>query len=143
VRHDAVPEEGVRPVPRAVDELVGHDDVPRGDLLAEAPDRAHRDDPFRAELLERVDVGAEVEVAREHPVPAPVPRQEGEARPGEPAEHDLVGGVAEGRRDAPPLHDLEAGKLVEPAAADHAERAFRHVVPSCRGGRAPRAAGTW
>jgi hypothetical protein len=130
VGDDAAPEERVRPAPRAVDELVGDDHVARCDLLAQAADRAHRDDPLHAECLHGVDVSPEVDLARKDPMAAPVAGQEDEACPAEAPDHEVVGRVAEGSLDAHALDPLEARELVEPAAAEDAERPIRHAFPA-------------
>src|SRR5205823_8721800 len=127
VRDHAAAEEGAHALARAVDELIGHDDVPGRDLPAQAADRAHRDDPHHADLLEREDVGAEVDLGGEQAVAAPVPRQEDEARAAQAADHQLVGRRAEGGVGAEALHALEPGQVVEPAAAEDAEGGFRQT----------------
>src|SRR5439155_15867640 len=129
VRDDAAAEERAAAPSRAVDELVGDDDVSRRDLLAQASDGAHRDYPFRTELLHPVEVGAERKLRGEQSMPAPVARQEDEPRAAEAADHELVGGIAEGRLEPHPLDGREAGQLVEPAAADDTERGFCHAAP--------------
>ena len=121
MRHDTVPEKGGLAAEGAVEELIGHHKVPGNDLLAEAADRTGRHQPHDAELLHRVDVGAEVQLARLDPVAAAVARQEGDAALAEAPDDDLVGRVSEGRRQPDPLDLAEFGELVEAAAADDAE----------------------
>src|SRR5581483_6652567 len=120
-------EERAHPVPRPIDELVRHDDVSRRDLFAETADGAHGDHPLDAELLQREHVRAEVQLARQEPMPAPVPGQEDETRPAEAPDDDLVRGRPERRIDRETLDRLEPGKLVESAAAEDAEGRFRHT----------------
>src|SRR5206468_12725980 len=114
-------EEGARALARAVDELIGHDDVPGRDLRAQAPHRAHRHDPLDADLLEREDIGAEVDLGGEQAVAAPVPRQEDEPCAAQAADHQLVRRLAEGGVDADALLALEPVQVVEPAATEDAE----------------------
>ena len=122
VRHQAVAEEGVGPVARAVVELVDHHHVARLVGLAHRAHRAHRDQVSDAELLEAEDVGAVVELGRQQAVLAAVPRQEHDRPPFELAEHVGVGGAAERRVDPPLLDALELVHGVEAGAADHAEQ---------------------
>ena len=70
VRDEAVAEERADAPARAIEELIGHDEVERLVVLAQAADRARREDPLDAEHLEAVDVGAEVQLRRQQPVPA-------------------------------------------------------------------------
>ena len=73
MRDDPVAEERGVAVEGAVDELIGEHEIERLDLLPQAPDRARRDDGFDAELLEAVDIGAEVQLRRQQPVSVAVP----------------------------------------------------------------------
>jgi hypothetical protein len=109
VRDHAAAEEGADALAVTVDELVGDDDVPGRDLLAQAPDRAHRHDPLDTEALQREDVGAEVDLGGEQAMPAPVPRQEDETRAAEPADDHLVRGRTEGSVDGLALDRVQPG----------------------------------
>src|SRR5207245_8097665 len=104
-----------------VDELVGEDDIQGTKLLLHAADGAHRDEPVHAEGPEAVDVRAEIDLGREQPVTAAMTRQEGDVAPAYRPEEEGVGRVAEGCLDPLLPHVLEAGELVETAAADDAE----------------------
>src|SRR3954453_12878075 len=79
VRHDAVAEERVRAVPRAVDELVREDDVGRRVLLFHRSDRARGEDRVNAEELEAEEVGAIVQFGGREAVAASVAREKGDA----------------------------------------------------------------
>ena len=63
VRHEAATEERADAASRAIDELVGHDDIERLQLLLQAADRAGRQDRGDAERLHPEDVRAEVQLA--------------------------------------------------------------------------------
>ena len=76
VRDDAAAEERADAPLRAIEELIGHDDVERLVFLLQAADRARRQDPLDAEHLEAVDVGAEVQLGRQEAVAGAVARQE-------------------------------------------------------------------
>ena len=79
VRGQPAAEEGADPPAGPIDELVGHDDVERLHLLLEAADRAGREDEVHAQHLHAEDVGAEVQLGRQQPVPGAVAGQEGDA----------------------------------------------------------------
>ena len=71
----AVAEEGVRAMPRPVDELVRDDRVARRELLAQAPAGRGREQRVAAEHLEAADVGPVVDLGRRDPVAPPVARE--------------------------------------------------------------------
>ena len=76
VADDAVAEEARRAPVRAVDELVDEHDVAGRDAALERADGRDREHALGAELLERVDVRAVVDLRRQEAVPAAVARQE-------------------------------------------------------------------
>ena len=78
---DTVAEEGARSPLCPVEELVGNHDMSGMNILPHAPDRADRDKPFHTELFHAVDIGPEIELGREYPVPFSVPRQKGDVNP--------------------------------------------------------------
>src|SRR5690606_24562145 len=63
--------------PRAVDKLVGDDQVSRLDVGLEAPGGARTDDPRDAELFHRPEVGPIVDRSGRYAVVFAVPRQKG------------------------------------------------------------------
>ena len=65
VGHQAVAEKGADASAGAVVELIGNHEILRLQLLSQAANRARRQDPFDAERLHGVDVGAEVQLARQ------------------------------------------------------------------------------
>ena len=79
VRDEPAAEERADAPLRAIEELIGHDDVERLVLLLQAADRARRQDPLDAEHLEAVDVRAEVQLRRQDAMPDAVPRQKRDA----------------------------------------------------------------
>ena len=93
----ALAEERARTCLGTVEELVGHDDVERLELLAQAADGARRDDLLHAERLHPPDVGAVVDLAGQDAVAAGVTRQEGDGHAVDVAQEVTVAGVAEGR----------------------------------------------
>ena len=79
VRDEPVAEERADAPARAIEELIGNDEIERLVVLAQAADRARRQDPLDAEHLEAVDVRAEVQLGRQQPMAVPVPRQKRDA----------------------------------------------------------------
>src|SRR5687768_13760208 len=69
VRSDAVAEKCADAALRAIEELIGHDDVERRILLLEAADSAGGDDPLDAQQFEPEDIGAKVELGRKKAMP--------------------------------------------------------------------------
>ena len=126
VRHDAVAEERRHPAPGGVVELRGHDQVERVDRLLHAADGRHRDHPLGAERLEPPDVRAKVQLGRREAMTAAVARQEDHAPALVGAGAVLVRRVAERRPHAAPADVGQALELVEPAAADDADRRLAH-----------------
>ena len=126
--HDAVAEEGGDAVEGAVDELVGNDEVGGLVLFLERADGGDGEDALDAELLERVDVGAEVELGGKDAMAAAVAGEKGDLAALELAEDKGVRGRAEGRFDALFVNVGEAGHGVKPAAADDADFCLRHLL---------------
>ena len=85
-------------------------------------DRREGDQPFHAQGLEGVDVGAEVQLAGQDPVTATVPGQERHAPTPEFAEHEELRRGSERRRDRPFFVDVELLHAVEAGAADDPDR---------------------
>ena len=105
----------------AVDELVGHHKVGGLVLFLQRADGRNGEDALHAQLLEGVDVGAEVQLRGQNAMPAPMPRQKGHLAPLQFAQHKGVGRLAKGRLHALFAHVGESGHGVKPAAADDAD----------------------
>ena len=114
-------EEGHGALAGSVDQLVGHHDVQRLDVLAHAADGAHGDDPLHAERLERPDVGAGVDGGGRNAVAATMAREEGHLHAVQAPATDGVAGIAERRRDRLVAYVFQARHVVEPAAANNAD----------------------
>src|SRR5688572_2016952 len=112
VGDDALAEERGHAAPRPVEELVGHHQIERPDLLLRAAHRRDGDHPFGAQRLQPPDVRAEIELARAQTVAPTVARQEDHRTPIEPAGAELVRRIAERRTDAAPAHLRESLQLV-------------------------------
>src|SRR5437870_2896087 len=90
-------------------------------LFLQRTDCRKRNDPFHAELLEPMDIGAKIQLARQNAMPARMPRQEGHATAFERAHDVSVTGRAEWRLQLNLARVLKSGNVVEPAAADDAD----------------------
>ena len=77
MRDQAFAEEGGDAAARAIEELIGDDEVERPVFFLERADRAERDDALDAQRLHAVDVGAEVEFAGRNAMAASVAREKG------------------------------------------------------------------
>ena len=89
---DAFAEESGDAMKGAVDELIGHDEVGGLVLFLERADGGDGEDALDAELLEGVDVGAEVQFGGKDAMAAAVAREEGDLAAFELAENEGVGG---------------------------------------------------
>ena len=101
-------------------------------MLAQRAHRAHRNDVGHADALQRVDVGAEVDLGGRNPVAAPVPRQKHHALAVELAAQQFVRRLAERRGDLLPALAGEAVDVVDAAAADDAQLQAADCRQSCR-----------
>ena len=84
---------------RSVVKLIGQDDVERLEFFFQGADGAGGENPFHAEFLEPIDVGAEVEFRRRDRVIAIVPRQKCDAPSFERSDAIGIGWFSEGRFD--------------------------------------------
>jgi hypothetical protein len=81
---------------RAVEELIGEDEIERPMLFLERADRAERNNALDAQRFHGVDVGAEVQLRGRDAMPAPVPRQKRHLAPGQRSHHELSDGAPNG-----------------------------------------------
>ena len=109
----------------AVDELVGHHKVGGLVLFLQRADSGDRKNALHAEFLEGVDVGAEVQLRGQNAMAAAVARQERDLAALQFAQHEGVGGFAEGRFHALFMNVGESGHGIQPAAADDADLRLR------------------
>ena len=117
----ALAEEAFLACEAAVDELVDDDEMTGRQILAQAADRRQRDHFGAAEPLQRVDIGAVVQMAGRERMAAAVTRQEHAAHAGEAAFQQRVGRVAPGRRHAAPHFLLQPVHVIQAGAADDAD----------------------
>ena len=128
VADDALAEEGGDAMEGAVDELVGDDEVGGLVLFFERADGGDGEDALDAELLEGVDVGAEVQLGGQDAMAAAVAGEKGDLAAFQLAENESVRGLAKGRFHGDFVHVGESGHGVKPAAADDADLRLRQCL---------------
>jgi hypothetical protein len=126
VADDAVAEERIGAMARAVDELMGEDDVGRRVLHFQRADRGRRQDGVYAEELEAVDVGAVVDLAGRVAMAASVTGQKGHAGAVDLADHIRIGRCAERRLHRPFVDDGQPFHGVDARASNDADADVRH-----------------
>src|SRR6185437_346815 len=99
VADDAVAEESGNAVMGAVDELVWYHEIGGLVLFLERAHGGNGKDALHAQLLEGVDIGAEVQLGGQNAVAAAMARQKRHFAAFELAEHEWVGRVAKRRLD--------------------------------------------
>src|SRR5437870_8920620 len=95
--------------------------MPRMQRLLHAAYGAHGEDALHAQLLERVDVRAVIDLARREPMAPAVAGQKGDAHALQVAHRDLVGRGTEWRGHPDARHARRALHLVQPTPADDPE----------------------
>jgi hypothetical protein len=133
--HTAPSEKALRPREGPVDKLVDDDEIAGDEVLAQAADRGQGYDIGHTAALQRIDIGAEIDLRRRQHVPAPVAWNEHDGLAVERAETEFVGRGTEGRCDRPPLDIVEPVDPVDPAAPDNSDKGPGHTRFS---GRWPR-----
>ena len=106
--HHAAAEEAARTALGAIDELIDHHEMAGRQLLAQAADRADRQDIGATAALQRIHIGAGIEVRRGDPVPPAMARQKPQLHIADAPEQDLVGRRTPGRFDRAPLLILQS-----------------------------------
>ncbi len=125
--YDSVAEEGVDAMTRAIEELVGDDEVEGFVLFLERSDGRDGDNALDAELLEPVNIGAEVESAGQDAVATSVASQECDLAAFKGAADIGIGRAAK-RGAQTNFFDLcEAGHGIEPAASDDSDFHLRQT----------------
>ena len=122
MRHAALAEEAFLAREAAVDELVHDDEMPGRQVFLQAADSGERNHVRAAGPLQRVDIGAIIQVAGREPVAAAVARQEHAAHAVEHAMQEFIGRRrprATGCRA--PLALFQALDVIEAGAADYAD----------------------
>ena len=131
VRDDAVAEEGRDPCFGSIVKLVRKHDVERVEVFLQRADRARRENPLRAKLLEAVNICPEVQLRRQDRMVAIVAREKGHAASFERAHPVGVGRGAEGRIERHFLDIRQPFHLIEAAAShDSDTNVTFHVLPA-------------
>ena len=131
MRDAAGPEEALLAREGAVDELVDEHEVPGAQLLAQRATGRERHQVGDPGALQRIDVGAVVDLARRDAVAAPVPRQEHDLDAVDRADAEFVRRLAPGRRDRHPVGIVHR-HVIDAGTADHSEHRFGHAGSSLR-----------
>src|ERR1017187_6295983 len=121
MRHQSIAEERRRAAPRAIEELIGDDELERAVLLLERTHGAQRNDALYAQHPEAPDVGAEVQLRRRGAMTSPVPREKRDLLARERAHHVRVRWVAPRRPDQVFFLRFKARHRVQPAAANYSD----------------------
>ena len=95
VGHDAFAEKRVHAMASAIEELIGDHEIEWLVLFFQRSDRGDRKDAFDAELLETVNVGAEIQLRGKNAMPTAMARQKRNFAAFERAQNIGVGRVTE------------------------------------------------
>src|SRR5579863_5290171 len=129
VRDNAAAEERIYAMAGTVEKLIGDDKLHRLVLLFERPNRRNGDNALDTELLEGVNVGAKIQLARQDSMAASMPRQKCHLAPLEHAADKGVGSRAEWSFYPHLLCFAQAGHGIQPASPDDADFGLRQNVP--------------
>ena len=134
-------------VNRIINQLIGRDELPGRVFFLQRADSIHADDEARAQLLERIDIGAVWQSVRRQGVPLAMTRQKGDALARQAADADRAAGLSERRVHVYFAHIADLGQLIQPRAANDADSdlfhfatslpGFSELAPACRPGSAP------
>src|SRR5579859_213996 len=118
--------EGIHAAFRAIEQLIGDNEVARRDMLAQAAHGADRNHPLDAQTFQGPDVGAHWKFGRRNAMPAPVTRQKSHRDALDFADRNYVAGIAKGSLHRDLFHVGHALHLIESAAADYANLRLWH-----------------
>src|SRR5580698_8984356 len=104
VRDNPVAKKSINPVTRAVEELIGNDEIERLVLFLQRSDGRNGDDPLDAQLFEAVNVSAKIQLAGQNVMAASVAGEECNLPAFQRAADVSVGGRTERRLYAHFLH---------------------------------------
>ena len=126
VRHHPVAEKRGDAAARAIKKLVREDKRLRGEVFAQRADGAEGDNALHAELLQAVDVGAEIQFRRQNAMPPAVPCQKRQPLSVQRAEHVGIRRRAPRRFHRNLFDILQTRQRIQPAAADDADLRLCH-----------------
>src|SRR5687768_1394995 len=118
VRRETAAEKCADAAVRAIEELIGHDDVERRIFVLQAANGTGRDDPVGTKQLEPEDVRAKVELRRQQAMARPVSREKCDALAAERADQIRSRRVAERRLQRFLFSVGQLGHVVQATAAD-------------------------
>ncbi len=120
VRDNAVAEKGVDAMARAVEELVWDHKIEGLVFFFQRAHSRNRNDALDSQLLEAVNIGAEIQFAGQQFVPASMAGQKGDLTPFERAQNVCVGGIAKRCLLAQFVRVAESGHVIQTTAPDNA-----------------------
>ena len=129
VGHYAFAEKSIYTMAGAIEELIRDYEIKRLVFFLQRSDCGNGDDPLDAELLESINIGAEIQFRGEDAMSASVARQKSDLAAFERAQDIGVGRVAEWSLLLEFPHVGEAGHGIKPAAADDANFCVRQRSP--------------
>ncbi len=129
MRHHALPKKRPLARKRPIDKLIRNHEVHRFMLFLQTPHRRHGQDVLHAQHLHPVNVRAKVQLARQNPVPTPMPRQKRHPPPIELTHHVRVRRRPKRRLDHLLLQPRQPGHRVQPAAANNPNLNLLHTAP--------------
>src|SRR5262249_40617627 len=126
VRDQAFAEKRRNAPARAVEELLGDDDVCRRVLFLQSADRRSGYDSLDAQQFQGVDVGAKRQFGRRDAMPAPMPRQKGDTRAFERPDDEVVRRHAEWSLNSDLMRVGQSLHPIQTTAADDPNLRFFH-----------------
>src|SRR6266571_2226323 len=129
VRYYAITEKSIHAMTRAIHKLVRDYELKRPVFFFERANGGNGKNALNSELLEAVNVRAEVQLAGQNAVSAPVPGQKGDFLSFERAENVSVRRRAERSLLLHFVYVGQAGHGIQPAAADDSNFSFRQMSP--------------
>ena len=127
MRDNPIAEEAFLPRKAAVDKLIHNHEMPRRQFRLQAADRRQRQNIGHAGPLQRVDIGAVIQMRRRDRMPAAMPGQEHATHPGQPPEQQLIRRRTPGGGDRTPGFILQPLDIVQAGAADNPDHRLNHV----------------
>ena len=93
MNHQALSKKGRNSSPSPIKKLVWEDDIKWFMFLFQGSDCTRRDNPLHSNFLHGINIGSEVELRRQDPVPFAMPCQKGHSLPFQCANGQRVGGI--------------------------------------------------
>ncbi|KAG1257590.1 hypothetical protein G6F66_014678 [Rhizopus arrhizus] len=118
---------GADAAPGVVNDLVRAGQHARTKVFGDATNRVQCQHPLRAQLLQRRQVGAVVDLVRRQRVAFTVPCQERPAMAEQCPHAHRAGGAAEAGVDLVGLHVVKLGQVVDTGTADHGQGGLKNT----------------